>query len=293
MSPPTAFTFAFHTGPVLRKLYATDASEYQELPEAVAFPEKPEHVRQLILYAREQGVGLIPRAAGTSLAGQVVGGGIVVDSGRHMNRILEIDTKGPTVRVQPGVVRNELNHELRRHGLLFGPETSTANRAMMAGMVGNNSCGSNSLVYGSVRDHLISCRGYLSDGSEVEFGPIDQAGFEKKCGLDTLEGSIYRCCRDMLGDPVNRRLIRDNFPKRGIPRRNTGYALDLLMDAGVFDAASEQPFNLCRLIAGSEGTLFFGTEFVLHCNPLPPEHSALLCAHFETVDEALRSVLTA
>ena len=288
---PTDFSFAFETGPTLRKLYATDASEYQELPAAVAFPEKAEHICELIHYAKEVGQSLIPRTAGTSLAGQVVGGGIVVDAGRHLNRILAIDLEHRRVRVEPGVVRNELNHALLPQGLLFGPETSTANRAMIGGMVGNNSCGSNSLVYGSTREHLISCRGFLSDGSEVTFEALTPEAFAQKCVGDSLEASIYRECRDLLGDAVNRELISENFPKASIPRRNTGYALDLLMDASVFDPSSEKPFNLCKLIAGSEGTLFFGTEFELNCSPLPPKHSALLCIHFESVDEALRSVL--
>lgn len=281
------------TGSVLRKLYSTDASEYQEMPLAVAFPESEADIATLIRFASENGLSLIPRAAGTSLAGQVVGNGIVVDAGKHLNRILSLDAEKRIVRVQPGVVRNELNHYLLPHGLLFGPETSTANRAMIGGMVGNNSCGSNSLMYRSTREHLISARGFLSDGSEVTFQALTPDEFSAKCQGDTLEADIYRQCRDLLGDAANRALITKKFPKRSIPRRNTGYALDLLMDADVFDPASDKPFNLCKLIAGSEGTLFFGVEFELDCDPLPPKHSALLCAHFESVDQALRSVLPA
>ncbi len=283
----------FHTGRTVRLLYATDASEYQELPAAVALPRSEADVRQLLAFAREHGIGLIPRAAGTSLAGQVVGSGIVVDLGRHLDRILAIDPVRRRARVQPGVIRNELNLALQPHGLLFGPETSTANRAMMGGMVGNNSCGSNSIVYGSVRDHLVSTRGFLSDGSEVTFGPLTPAEFEAKCaGADTLETRIYRTVRDVLGDPANRRLIRDNFAKPTVTRRNTGYALDQLVDCAVFDPASTQPFNLCRLLAGSEGTLFLGVEFELDCDPLPPP-GALLCAHFASVAESLHATLVA
>jgi FAD/FMN-containing dehydrogenase/Fe-S oxidoreductase len=290
---PDQFSFQFHSDHTLRQLYATDASEYQELPAAVAFPEQPEHICELIRYAKEAGLSLIPRGAGTSLAGQVVGSGIVVDAGRHLNQILVIDAENRRVRVQPGVVRNELNHALQPHGMLFGPETSTANRAMLGGMVGNNSCGSNSLVYGSTREHLVSCKGYLSDGSEVTFAALSPDAFNAKCEGDSLEAAIYRKCRELLGDEANRALITKHYPKRSIPRRNTGYALDLLMDAEVFDSTSDKPFNLCKLIAGSEGTLFFATEFELDCDPLPPKHSALLCAHFETIDQALRSVLPA
>ena len=285
----------FHTDLLTRKLHATDASEYQELPMAVAFPETEDELAELVRFAYQTRTPLIPRTAGTSLAGQVVGSGIVVDCGRHLHKIVSLDIEARRVVVQPGVVRNELNRFLRDHGLLFGPETSTANRAMIGGMVGNNSCGSNSLVYGSTREHLVSARGFLSDGSEVFFGALDRAQFEQKCesALDTLERRIYRECRDLLSDPENRRLIEENFPKRSIPRRNTGYALDLLMDSNIFDLASEKPFNLCRLIAGSEGTLFFGVEFELSCDPLPPPNGALLCAHFKKLDEALKAVLHA
>lgn len=277
----------------MRLLYATDASEYQELPAAVALPRTDADVRALVRFANEHRLGLIPRAAGTSLAGQVVGSGIVVDLGRHFSRIVAIDAAGRRARVQPGVVRNELNLALHPHGLLFGPETSTASRAMIGGMVGNNSCGSNSLVYGSVRDHLVSARGFLSDGSEVTFGPLTPVEFAAKCAApDSLETRIYRRVGELLGRAKNRRLIREHFPKAEVVRRNTGYALDALADCAVFDPASPRPFNLCRLLAGSEGTLFLGVEFELDCDPLPPP-GALMCAHFASVQEALRAMLHA
>jgi len=283
-----------HTGVTMRRLYATDSSEYQEMPLAVAFPVDENDIHELIRFAAEHGIGLIPRAAGTSLAGQVVGAGIVVDISQHFGKILAIDPARRRVRVQPGVVRNELNHALKPHQLLFGPETSTANRAMIGGMVGNNSCGSNSLVYGSARDHLISVRGFLSDGTEATFEALDAEQFAAKCaGPDTLETKIYRRVAELLSNAKNRNSIRENFPLPSIPRRNTGYALDLLMDAQPLDPASAKPFNLCQLIAGSEGTLFFAVEFELDCNPLPPPHAALLCGHFATVVESLRANLLA
>jgi FAD/FMN-containing dehydrogenase/Fe-S oxidoreductase len=282
-----------HTGRAARLLYATDASEYQELPAAVALPRSEGDVAQLLAFARARRIGLIPRTAGTSLAGQVVGGGIVVDLGRHLNRIVAIDPDRRRVRVQPGVVRNELNLALKPHGLFFTPETSTANRAMIGGMIGNNSCGANSIVYGTTRDHVTGARGFLSDGSPVTFGPLTPAEFAAKCsGPDNLETRIYRTLRDLLGSPQNRRLIRDNFPRAAVTRRNTGYALDALMDSQVFDPDIAQPFNLCRLLAGSEGTLFLGVEFELNCEPLPPP-GALLCAHFTSIQEALQATLIA
>ena len=282
-----------HTGRAMRLLYATDASEYQEMPAAVALPRNEADLRELIAFANRHHLGLIPRTAGTSLAGQVVGSGIVVDVGRQLNKIVAIHAAQRRVRVQPGVVRNELNLALKPHGLLFPPETATANRAMIGGMVGNNSCGANSIIYGTTREHLVSARGFLSDGSPATFGPLTRGEFTAKCAApDSLETRIYRTVRDLLGDSANRELIRANFPKPTVTRRNTGYALDRLMECDAFDPNSEQPFNLCRLIAGSEGTLFFGVEFELNCEPLPPP-GALLCAHFESIQDALEATLIA
>ncbi|MBP7482744.1 MAG: FAD-binding oxidoreductase, partial [Lacunisphaera sp.] len=289
----TRLTGELHFDRTMRTLYATDASEYQELPVAVALPKSEADIRELIAFANQNGIGLIPRTAGTSLAGQVVGHGIVVDLGRHLNRIVATDPAKRRVRVQPGVVRNELNLALKPHNLFFTPETSTANRAMIGGMVGNNSCGANSIVHGTTREHLVSTRGFLSDGSEVTFGALTKAQFEAKCaGHDTLETKIYRTVRDLLGDAKNRQLIRDNYPKPTVTRRNTGYALDRLMECNVFDPKSDQPFNLCQLLAGSEGTLFLGVEFELNVEPLPPA-GALMCAHFKTIQDSLNATLIA
>lgn len=282
-----------HRDHVMRTLYATDASEYQEKPLAVALPRDKADLRELVLFARDRGVGLIPRAAGTSLAGQVVGSGLVVDAGRHLNAIIGFDLASRRVRVQPGVVRNELNQFLKPHGLFFAPETATASRAMIGGMVGNNSCGANSITYGTTREHVVSICGFLSDGSDVTFGPLSEDEFQAKCTApDSLETRIYRLARELLMDAGNRKLIRDHFPKPTIGRRNTGYALDRLMDCSIFDPSSSKPFNLCRLLAGSEGTLVMGYEFELNCEPLPPA-GALMCAHFATVQEALRATVIA
>lgn len=278
----------------MRKLYATDASAYQESPLAVAIPKSERDLGELIRFAGQHGVSLIPRAAGTSLAGQVVGPGIVVDISRHFTKILEINEKERWVRVQPGVIRNELNMALKAHGLLFGPETSTASRAMMGGMVGNNSCGSNSVVYGSTREHLLAVRGFLSDGSEVEFHALSDDAFKAKCEgpAASLETKLYRYIQEVLSNPEIRAEIEKEFPKPSIPRRNTGYALDLLMDARVF-GRGDKAFNFCKLIAGSEGTLMFITEMKLNLVPLPPKNSGLCCIHFESVSESLKATLVA
>ena len=275
-----------------RKLYATDASVYREIPQAVVFPKNEHDIRKLVAFARRHHTSLIPRTAGTSLAGQVVGPGIVVDVSRHLNRIVEIDATAGRVRVQPGVVRNELNLALVPHGIFFAPETSTQNRCMIGGMVGNNACGANSVVYGSTREHLVSARAVLSDGSIAEFGPLSSNEFEGKCAGDTLEATIYRETKRLLGDPENRAEINRQFPKRSIHRRNTGYAIDLLSDCAPLTAEGP-PFNFCRLLAGSEGTLAFLTEITLTCEPLPPRESALVCVHCTSIDEALRANLVA
>ncbi len=276
-----------------RRLFATDASEYQELPVGVVWPDTHDDVRKIVSWASRHQVSLIPRTAGTSLAGQCVGAGLVMDFSRHFRRILNIDPVNRRVTVQPGVIRNELNAALATHGLLFGPETSTANRAMIGGMVGNNSCGSNSIIYGSTRDQLVRLRGVLSDGSEVVFGPLSAEEFHEKCAGATREAEIYRAIRDLLQDAGNRAEITREYPLASIPRRNTGYALDLLMQCSVFDPGSSEPFNFCRLIAGSEGTLFVTTEIELQCNPLPPPHQALLVGHFSSLEQSLRANLVA
>jgi len=278
-----------HHSALMRRIYATDASSYQEMPLAVALPQSEQDLCEILQFARDHQVGVIPRTAGTSLAGQVVGDGIVVDVSRHFTKILEINSAEGWVRCQPGVIQNELNDALRPYGKFFGPETSTQNRAMIGGMLGNNSCGSNSVMYGSTRDHTIEVTALLSDGSKVVFGPLSQEEFNAKCEGDSLEAELYRQTRDFLSDSENRKEILEKFPHPEIPRRNTGYALDCLMDADCFDSESDQAFNFSKLIAGSEGTLCFILEVKLHCNPLPPETTGLLCAHFKTIDEALRA----
>jgi FAD/FMN-containing dehydrogenase/Fe-S oxidoreductase len=277
---------------LMRTLYATDASVYREMPQAVALPKNEADICKLVRFAREHRTSLIPRTAGTSLAGQVVGPGIVVDVSHHLNRILDFDPDRRRVRVQPGVIRNELNLHLAPYKLFFAPETSTQNRAMIGGMVGNNSCGANSVIYGSTRDHLISVRAVLSDGSIAEFGPLSPTELKEKCDGDTLEAAVYQQMFDLLGDQENRDEITREFPKPSIHRRNTGYALDSLANCGPFNPEGA-PFNLCRLLAGSEGTLAFLVEITLACEPLPPPVAALVCVHCATIDEALRANLIA
>ncbi len=274
----------------IRTLYATDASAYREMPEAVAIPKTDEDLRKLIVFARENKTSLIPRTAGTSLAGQVVGKGIITDVSKHFTQILELNEKERWVRVQPGVVRDELNMFLKPYGLFFAPETSTANRAMIGGMVGNNSCGSNSVVYRSTREHLLEVKALLSDGNEVVFKELAIDEFHAKCELDSYEGRLYKQMRSLLSNYDNQQEIRKEFPKKSVERRNTGYAIDLLVDTAPFTAGGDD-FNFCSLIAGSEGTLAFVTEAKLNLVPLPPKETGLLCVHFNSIDESLRANL--
>jgi FAD/FMN-containing dehydrogenase/Fe-S oxidoreductase len=278
---------------VTNTIYSTDASVYKEEPSAVAWPRTTSDIKKILQFAVEEKSNVTLRAGGTSLAGQVVNSGIIVDISRYMNKILEINKEEMWVRVEPGVVLDELNLELRKSGLFFGPETSTSNRCNIGGMVGNNACGSHSVVYGSTRDHTIEIRTLLSDGSEAIFGPIDKELFLTKCNLKNLEGSIYRNIKNILDDKINQEKIREGFPDPNVHRRNTGYAIDLLLDSEVFDVKSDRKFNFCKLLTGSEGTLAVTTEIKLNLIPLPPANKALVCVHLNKRNDAYKANLIA
>ncbi|MDG1106173.1 MAG: FAD-linked oxidase C-terminal domain-containing protein [Cyclobacteriaceae bacterium] len=280
-----------------RRIYATDASAYREIPQGVAIPANVKDIKTLILFAQQQQTSLIPRTAGTSLAGQVVGGGIIVDVSKEFNKIIEINEDEGWAWVEPGIVRDDLNKKLVEFGLFFAPETSTANRAMIGGMIGNNSCGANSVVYGSVREHLIEVKTLLSDGSEAYFGALDEHGFLAHCnGLDTsgdLHTQIYLGIREMLSDKINQEHILAGYPDPKIQRRNTGYAIDLLLRQKPFNKESQDPFNFASLIAGSEGTLAFITAAKIKLSKIPPNHKRLICIHNHTINESLQANLIA
>lgn len=269
-----------------RILYATDASAYREIPMGVVYPKDSKEISILIKLASEFSIPLIPRTAGTSLAGQVVGKGLVVDVSKNMGEILELNVEEKWVRVQPGVVRDELNRFLKPHGLFYGPETSTANRAMIGGMVGNNSCGSNSIVYGSAREHLLEVEMVLWDGSIGTFKANNSDNQNKL--VETLQAEML----NLLSAPGTAEEINQHFPKKSITRRNTGYAVDLLLKQKPFDPVGTE-FNLCSLLAGSEGTLGFFTELKVSLVPLPPPEAGLLCIHCNSIDESLRANLVA
>ncbi|TDS12407.1 FAD-binding and (Fe-S)-binding domain-containing protein [Sphingobacterium paludis] len=270
----------------MRLAYATDASVYQEIPLAVAIPKNKDDLKKLIQFARDLAVTLIPRTAGTSLAGQVVGAGIVVDVSRSFNRILELNMEEAWVRVEPGVIRDDLNSYLKPFGLMFGPETSTASRAMIGGMIGNNSSGLHSIVWGDTRQNLLAATVLLDDGTETTFEELDEQQLFQKLSAKSREGDLYRAVNQLLHKPENRAAIHAGYPKKTLTRRNTGYALDLL-------AENDRPFNFCQLLAGSEGTLALVTEAKLRLMPLPPQEVGLLCVHFLDMVECMRGNVVA
>lgn len=272
-------------------LYATDASAYREIPLGVAYPKNKNDLKELISFAIKNKITLIPRAAGTSIAGQVVGKGLIVDVSKHFTKIIQVNEDEKWVVVQPGVILDELNRELAKYGLFFAPETSTASRCNIGGMVGNNSCGAHSLIYGSTRDHLISAKVLLSDGTEAEFKELSSDEFDEKLKLKTLEGDLYRNIHAILSKKENAERIKKEFPDPSINRRNTGYAIDLLLNSEQF--GGKEKFNFCKILAGSEGTLAFITEVKLNLLEIPKAEKALICVHCDTLEASLKANLVA
>ena len=272
-----------------RGIYATDASVYRKLPLGVAYPKTTQDLKELIAFANKNKTSLIPRTAGTSLAGQCVGDGLVVDVSKYFTEIISIDKNKKQITVQPGVVRDELNVYLKPFGLFFGPNTSTSNRCMIGGMVGNNSSGTTSIQYGVTRDKIVSMKTILSDGSEVEFKGLSKAAFQDKLHLTTLEGELYTEVYKELSDKDTQKEIETEFPKPEIHRRNTGYAVDELLWSNTFDK-KERNFNFCDLLSGSEGTLAFTTEITLQLDDLPPIAGVMVASHYKSIDDCLNDV---
>ncbi|MCX7696192.1 MAG: FAD-binding oxidoreductase [Bacteroidales bacterium] len=283
--------FDVETSLLYRRLYATDASVYKEYPQAVVYPKHWQDVKNLVDLANQKGFSLIARGAGTSLAGQVVGNGVVIDFSRYMTHIIELNVEEHWVRIEPGVILDELNRFLRPYHLFFGPETSTSSRCTLGGMLGNNSCGSRSLIYGSVRDHVIEVDAILSDGSLVNFGPLTISEWEKKLNLTSLEGEIYRQIHSIISDEKKRNLINTKFPHPEIKRRNAGYPLDIFFQMEPY--GGNEKFNLAKFLAGSEGTLALVTNMKLNLVSLPPSQSGVVCVHCHTLKEALLGNLVA
>ncbi len=281
-----------HFDKLHQSIYATDASVYRKLPLAVCFPCNKNDIKVLIKFAADHKITLIPRAAGTSLGGQCVGDGIVVDTSKYFTRILAFDEKNKTVKVEPGVIRDELNLFLKPYGLFFGPNTSTSNRCMMGGMVGNNSSGTTSIQYGVTRDKILEINTVLSDGSETRFGELSTGEFKTKLKGNSTESKVYNLLFTEISKPEVQEEILKEFPKETIHRRNNGYALDALISNSIF-SESETKFNLSKLLCGSEGTLAFTLDMTLELDVLPPEHNILVAAHFNSIQESLEAVVVA
>lgn len=275
-----------------KSMYATDASVYRKIPTAVAYPKNVSDIQKLIHFANENKITLIPRTAGTSLAGQCVGDGIIVDVSKYFTKILEFDEKAKTITVQPGIIRDELNLFLKPFGLFFGPNTSTSNRCMIGGMVGNNSSGSTSIRYGVTRDKVLKIDGLLSDGSEVTFTEISSEDFKTKSRENSQEGRIYKSLLNELSKEEIQKEIHCQFPKKSIHRRNTGYAVDELLDSELFGGNSET-INVAKLLSGSEGTLVFSTAITLQLDDIQPQHSVIVASHFKSINESLKATVLA
>ena len=272
-----------------KQLYATDASVYRMLPKAVAFPKNLEDIQKIIQFSSLHKIGITPRTAGTSLAGQCVNDGMIVDVSKHFNSILEIDEKNKTVVVEPGVIRDDLNRVLKPYGLFFAPNTSTSNRCMIGGMVGNNSSGTTSIKYGVTRDKVLEMEVILPNGELEVFGEVSADDFIAITKKNTTTGKLYKKLYDFLKEEKIQSNIHKQFPKPEIHRRNTGYAIDELIKSEVFKG-TEKSFNLCKLLCGSEGTLAFTTKIKLQLDSLPPTESIVIAAHFESVEKCLQAV---
>ena len=262
---------------VSRGIYATDASNYMMMPVAVVMPADQEDLASVLEIAAEFGVSLLPRGGGTSLAGQAVGHSVILDFTRHMDRILEIDPDGRRVRVQPGVVRDNLNAELARYGLHFAPDPATSSRATVGGMVGNNSSGTRSIIYGKTVDHTLETKVMLDDREVLEFKSLNSQEYARKASSGNREGKILQGFKRIIDS--NREEILRTYPK--VMRRVGGYNLD--------EFTNGNDWNLAKLITGSEGTLATMLEVTLNLEPLP-RHTALSIVHFNDLLEGIRSV---
>ncbi|MEJ2205358.1 MAG: FAD-linked oxidase C-terminal domain-containing protein, partial [Gemmatimonadota bacterium] len=260
-----------------RHLFSTDASMYAIDPVGVVFPRDASDVQATVEVAARFDVPVLPRGAGTSLAGQTVGHAVVLDLSRHMNGIVRIDPESATATVQPGVVQDDLNLAAARHGLLFAPDTSTGNRATLGGMIGNNSCGARSARYGMTIDHVQALEVVLSDAATARLEEVDEGDLARRRGGTDLESRLYRVLPALVRE--NADVIRGALPPHW--RRSGGYRLErLLPDAG--------PLNLAHLVVGSEGTLAVTTEATVRLVPRPGAIAAVV-GHFETVNAAIEA----
>ena len=271
-----------------RTLYSTDASIYQVMPHGVLIPETMEDVQAAVALAHHYQIPLLPRTAGSSLAGQATNEALVIDFTRHLNNVLEINQEEQWVRLQPGIVLDELNLLLKPYGLQFGPDPASSNRAAMGGIVSNNSTGSHSILYGMTADHVLEMNVTLNDGSDAHFGPISENELARRQKREGREGQIYRQVHALVSDEVNQERIRKGTPRHW--RRCGGYNLDrLIPDGASYRWPKDDRFNLAKLVCGAEGTLAVIRDVKLNLVPLP-QRTALAIVHFANLYDALSAV---
>ncbi|MFB8348837.1 FAD-binding and (Fe-S)-binding domain-containing protein [Streptomyces niveus] len=258
-----------------RQLFSRDASMYAITPLGVAFPRHADDVAAAVAAAAAHGVPVVPRGAGTSLAGQTVGPGLVLDLSRHMNRVLELDAGSGTALVESGVVQDQLNRAASPWGLMFGPDTSTSNRATIGGMIGNNSAGSGSVRHGMTIDHVRELDVVLSDASRVRLERVDEAERARRATRSTLEGALYRELPEIVR--ANATAVAEGFPAHW--RRACGYRLDRL-------AREDSVFDLAKFVVGSEGTLAVATSALVDLVP-KPSRTVIAVGHFTSVAGAI------
>ncbi len=258
-----------------RGRYATDASIYQIMPVGVVVPKTAQDVATTMTIAAEEGIPVLPRGAGTSQCGQTVGAALVVDCSKHLNGLLEFDAANHTATVEPGMVLDHLNATLKPHGLWFPVDVSTASRATIGGMAGNNSCGARSLRYGMMRDNVLSIDALLADGNPMHFGevPADLAGLNAPDPDRELKADLLALGRRDAA------LIAERMPD--LTRRVGGYNIDALVPNGPTN-------NLAELLVGSEGTLAFSTQIKLKLAPIPKKKVLGIC-HFPSFRQAMET----
>ena len=266
-----------------RQRYATDASVFEQLPQLICWPRNVQDIQALVRFSQQVSLPITMRGAGTSLAGQAIGDGLIVDTTRYLNRILTLDIEAQTVTVEPGVVLDELNAQLKAHGLWLALDTSTASRCVIGGVVGNNSCGAYSVAYGTPRDQIVSVDAVLSDAQLVRFTELTEAELAHKLSQNSIEGTIYRCVDDICRH--GKAELVEAYPDASIIRRNTGYALDVIAEQSRWQAEGGKA-NLAPLICGSEGTLALVSSVTFKLQPLPL-HRALVVVQFDDVFAAL------
>ncbi|MEM7738157.1 MAG: FAD-linked oxidase C-terminal domain-containing protein [Deinococcota bacterium] len=260
-----------------RALYATDASPYEIRPHGVVLPKHVDDIRHVVDIANRYGLAVLPRGGGTSLAGQTVAEAIVLDFSKYMTQVLELDLAAQTVKVEPGIVRDNLNTLLKPHALQFTPDISTTAQANVGGMVANNSAGTRSIKYGKSVDQVIAMTVMLADGSIVTLNELTDAELQVKLNQQSLEGEIYRTVHHVVNDHADE--IEARYPK--VMRRVGGYNLD--------EFTRGQPFNLAKLVSGSEGTLAIILDVTIKLYPVP-KHKLLALVHFDSLEGALTAV---